>query len=67
MKQKKFNKKLSLSKKTIADLDNFAEKQIHGGDAAATTAPCSHITKCDLYTNCYRVSLCWTECGGPAC
>ena len=69
MKQKKFNKKLLLSKKTIADLDSFTGEQIHGGAAVEvpTTGWCSARTLCDLHTDCYNVSRCMTVCGGPYC
>jgi hypothetical protein len=69
VKQKKFNKKLSFSKETIADLDNFAKEQIHGGNVAPapSTLKCSLNTYCDLLTICYNVSRCMTVCGGPYC
>jgi hypothetical protein len=68
MKPKGFNKKLSLSKKTIADLNNSDKNRIHGGIGGSS--PCEIPTRipttCDIYTNCL-LSRCMTVCGGPYC
>ena len=59
MKAKKFEKKLELNKKTIADLSNREMGEVQGGLASGFTCP-----------NCpppLTVSRCETVCGGPYC
>ena len=41
MKQKMFDKKLSLNKKTIAHLDNGEMKEVYGGGLAPTGTSCT--------------------------
>ena len=41
MKQKMFDKKLSLNKKTIAHLDNGEMKEVYGGDRPDTHNSCA--------------------------
>jgi hypothetical protein len=62
MKAKKINKKLSLSKKTIADFDNLEKNRIYGGFEKTREAECfSYGT-----TQC-AYSWCMSICGGPLC
>ncbi len=57
MKIKKFNKRLSLNKKTIADLNNKEMKNLHGG------GPVSELTDCP---SC-RATVCCPPTLGTAC
>lgn len=46
MKQKKFDKKLFLNKKTIVDLDNGEMTQVKGGSGDSRCWICPYTTKC---------------------
>ena len=48
MKTKKFSKKLSLNKKTIADLDNGKMKGVYGGVLQSVNTDCASC----FYTGC---------------
>ena len=52
MKPKKQNKRLSISKATIAKLDNSASSNIIGGVKEYPTTIGSFFTACDTYTSC---------------
>jgi hypothetical protein len=58
MKAKKFDKKLSLNKKTISDLNISEMGNIQGGLPSGATCPNCPIT---------TYSRCLTVCGGPYC
>jgi natural product precursor len=53
MKTRRFNKKLTLNKKTIVNLDRSEMKDLYGGDILST-----HIATC---------SRCVTVCGSDPC
>ncbi len=74
MKAKKFNKKLSLNKKTVANLNNGQMNDVLGGvHKTTTTAPfCqfSCVDTCRITCDCTETctcSECGTICGGPYC
>jgi hypothetical protein len=57
MKTKKFNKRLALNKKTIADLNNSQMDAVYGGDLGSKP-----------FTVCCPTELtCFNSCGGTAC
>jgi hypothetical protein len=64
MKSKKT--KLFLSKKTIADLNNFDKNRIHGGVQWTRVKDDPICFSGDYYTVC-ALSWCMTVCGGPIC
>ena len=55
MKAKNFNKKLSLNKKTIVDLNNNALTEVLGGDPQPGTTKCYTMVAMDSCENtiCY--------------
>lgn len=59
MKTKKFDKKLALNKKTIADLSNGEMGKIQGGNSG------NSCPECQAYTE----SICLSQCtpGGAGC
>ncbi len=52
MKTKKFSKKLSLNKKTIADLNSNEMKEVHGGQLAIFTETCRSCYGSDYLACC---------------
>jgi hypothetical protein len=75
MKPKKFERKLALRKKTVANLSNGQLGQVKGG--CVDTIPscislrehCGTIkfTNCACPTETCTCSVCGTVCGGPFC
>lgn len=57
MKVKKFNKKLTLSRETVANLDNEAMSGVKGG---FLTAQDTCEGACDTFVTCGRAT--WCEC-----
>jgi hypothetical protein len=57
MKTKKFNKRLALNKKTIADLNDSQKDAVYGGDLASKL-----FSAC-----CPTAHTCFNSCGGTAC
>jgi len=71
MKKKTFNKKLALSKETIAHLNNSEMHGIAGGTAQPTPSnggPCPLLTQynCTPLTLCGWITSCYT-CVYPIC
>jgi hypothetical protein len=65
MKSKKFEKKLALNKKTIADLSNGQLKQVKGGCMSAGETSCQTYT---CFTDgCCLSDWCYTQSIGPHC
>lgn len=74
MKAKKFHRKLSLNKKTVAHLNNGQMDDVLGGaNKTTTTAPLcqfSCVDTCRITCDCTETctcSECGTICGGPYC
>jgi natural product precursor len=57
MKTKTFSKKLSLNKKTVADLNNREMQGVHGGATEKSVCITRCVTNCDLCTM-TRCSFC---------
>ena len=57
MKFKKFSMKLTLNKKTIANLNDNVMKEVHGGKSETCFCPTYGLTSCG--TDCY------SEAGDP--
>jgi hypothetical protein len=66
MKQKKFNKKLILNKKTIANLNNGEMKDVNGGKDDISNSLCITCFTCDTDcgATCFGVT-CPTRTGTP--
>ncbi len=77
MKSKKFNKKLSLNKNTVSNLNGFSMSKVKGGDVA----PPTQVTHCEVscFSKCLEtcfdftcavdctLSGCVTVCGSNPC
>jgi len=57
MKSKKINKKLSLNKKTISNLEIDEMKVLHGGDDTVTLVTC--MTNCRTVCKTCNVTACY--------
>ncbi len=58
MKTKTFNKKLSLKKKTVANLDNKEMQGIYGGETAERTVCITRCAPSDCMCTMTRCTIC---------
>jgi hypothetical protein len=65
MKSKKFSMKLTLNKKTIANLNDNAMKEVHGGIETISACPIPACIVSHTYCHTSCATDCYSEIGSP--